>query len=145
MCLKRLSGSTAGNRMERGAFHFNEATSIERVANRTDDRRAAEEPLHDPFAVGQVEVSHPLAEFGIGQAVVFFGWRGQRFGEQMDLLGEDGEFAGHGAAELAVDADDVAQVKALDELPIVSDLLLSDEELDLPGHVADVDKLQLPL
>jgi hypothetical protein len=69
----------------------------------------------------------------------------QALGQQREPLGEDGKLAGFRAAELAVDADDVAQIEALRKLPIVAHLLLAYEQLDLAGHVADVDELQLSL
>ena len=70
---------------------------------------------------------------------------GQALREHREPLGEDRELAGLRAAQLAVDADDVAQVEALGERPVVADLLLTDEELNLAGHVADIDELQLAL
>ena len=68
---------------------------------------------------------------------------GDALGEEVQLLGEDRQLARLRAPQLAVDADDVAQVEALGELPVVADLLLADEELNLAGPVADVDEDQL--
>jgi hypothetical protein len=62
----------------------------------------------------------------------------------MKPLGKDRELAGLGAPQRAVDADDIAEVEALSQLPIGAHLDLADEELKLPGHVANVDEQQLP-
>ena len=62
----------------------------------------------------------------------------------MQLLGEDRQLAGLGAPQLAVDADDVAQVEVAGQRKaLVADLLLADEQLDLAGPVLDVDEPQL--
>src|SRR5262245_25685711 len=44
-----------------------------------------------------------------------------------------------------MDTDDIAQIKALGQSPIVAHLQLTNEQLNLPRHVADIDELQLPL
>ena len=62
------------------------------------------------------------------------------------LVGEDGQLAGLGVAERAVDADQVAQVEQLDQVPAqVADLLLADEDLDAFGPVAELEEDDLPL
>ena len=104
-----------------------------------------QEPRQHAVAVGQVEIPHPLPQLGVGEAVVLFGRRGEALREEVQLLGEDRQLAGLRAAQLAIDADDVAQVEALGQRPVVADLLLADEELDLAGPVADVDEPQLAL
>ena len=105
-----------------------------------------QEPRQHAFGVDQVEIAHPLPQFGIGQAVVLFGRRLERLGEKMQLLGEDRQLAGLGALQLAIDADQVAQVEALGQGPVlVADLAAADEQLDLAGPVADVDEDQLAL
>ena len=72
------------------------------------------------FGVDQVEIPHPLPQFGIGQALVLVRRRLDRLGEEVQLLGEDRQLAGLGAPQLAVDADDVAQVEALGQCPVRS-------------------------
>ena len=60
------------------------------------------------------------------------------------LVGEDRQLAGLGALQLAVDADDVAQVEALGQGPVlVAHLALADQHLDPSGPVADVEEDQL--
>src|SRR5450755_2124364 len=143
MCFEWPGGGAAGDRMERRPFDFDEALAIQCFADGADDLGAVEKPRHDALAVDEVEIAHPLAELGIGEAVVLFGRSGQALAQDRESLGEDGKLAGLGAAQLAVDADDVAEVETLGELPAVADLFLADEELELARHVADVDEEKL--
>src|SRR4051812_41343498 len=62
----------------------------------------------------------------------------------MQLLGKDGQLAGLRKGELAIHADDIAQVKLLGESPaFVADLCLADQELQVAGPILNVDELQL--
>ena len=127
-----------------GPFDLDEALAGQRVADRLHDLRALQEPRQHALGVDQVEVAHPLPQLGIGQAVVLFGRRLDRLGEEVQLLGEDRQLAGLGALQLAVDADQVAQVEALGQGPVLlAHLAAADEHLDLAGPVADVDEDQL--
>ena len=76
----------------------------------------------------------------------FFRRRQQALGKERDLLGEDGQLAGLGVAQPAVDSDQVSQVEQFDQAPaFVADLLLADEDLDPFGPVAKVEEIDLPL
>ena len=68
----------------------------------------------------------------------FSGGAARLLAEHREPLDEDRELARLRAAQFAVDADHVAQVEALGQLPAVADLLQADEKLNLAGHVADV-------
>src|SRR5437763_10197902 len=62
----------------------------------------------------------------------------------MQLLGKDGQLASLGIGQLAVHADDVAQVELLRERPaLVADLCLADQKLKVAGPILDVDELEL--
>ena len=64
--------------------------------------------------------------------------------EKRDRLGENGQLAGLGVAEPAVDSDQIAEVELFDEAPAcVADLFLADEDLDLLGPVAKVEEIRL--
>ncbi len=92
----------------------------------------------------QIEVSHPLAKLGIGEPLVLLGRSGDGFGQQRQVLGEDGQFAGAGAFHLAFNADDVAQVEAFRQLEVlVADLGLADHRLDGAGPIADLQPVNL--
>ncbi len=100
-----------------------------------------EDFLHT-FVVQQVEVTHALAEFWIAQASVFV-WRWfQGLGVEEQAFGEDGQFAGVGATESSFATNQIAEVPQHGLRPVVTDLLLTDEDLNLTGPIADVGKDQ---
>ena len=92
----------------------------------------------------QIEVAPPLPKFGIGQALVLLGRRGDRLAQQFQVLGEDGQLALHGPLEFAVDADDVAEVEALGQGEVlVAHLALADHHLNGAGPIADLQPMNL--
>ena len=120
------------------------AFARQRVADRLHDLRPPQETL--PLAVGmdQIEVAHPLPQFGVGQALVLFRRRFDALGEEVDVGGKDGQLAHLGAAQLAIDADQVAQVELLGQFPVLlAHLLHADRHLDASGPVVQVEEDQL--
>ena len=65
--------------------------------------------------VEQVEVALPVAQLDVGHAVPLLGGRQQGLGQERQAVGEDGQLAGLGLAERAVDADQVAEVELAGE------------------------------
>ena len=123
-----------------------EPVASQRAADGLNDLGPLDEPLQHPFAIGQVQVPHPLTQFGIGQAVMLLGGRFDGFAEKMQPLGKDRQLAGRVRLQLSVHADDVSEVDAPHELPIIfSDLIAAGEDLDATTPVLDVQKLQLAL
>ncbi len=107
------------------------------------DRRAIQKSLQHAFAVDQVQVPHPLSQFRVGQAMVFLGGRLQGFAQEMQGIGEDRQLTGARAAQLAIDTNQVPQVDAVGQLPpAFAHLLLTDEQLDLTGLVAQIQEFQ---
>jgi hypothetical protein len=95
--------------------------------------------------VNQVEIPHPLAQFGIDEAVVLVGRRRQRLREKLEVRHEHGHLAGLRPAEPAIHADDVAEVEAVDDLPnLGADLLLAEHQLDPAGAVMEIDEHEAP-
>ena len=91
----------------------------------------------------QIEVAHPLAEFGIDQTVKFVRGGFERLGEEGEPGGEDRHLAGFGMAEPAVDADDVTQIEAVDDGPdLRPHLLLAEHDLNPPAAVGQAEKNQ---
>ncbi len=142
---KRPGRRSASNRVQRRAFDFDVAFAIQGAADRLEDFGAFQEAVHHAVRVDQVQVPHPLPQFRIGQPVMFF-WGGQDgFGEEMESFGKNCQFAGAGVLQLAVHADDIAQVEQEGQLPILgADLVLADHDLDSAGPVLQVQKNQLP-
>ena len=141
---ERPRGRAAGDGVQRRAFDLDEAFARQRVADRLHDLRPPQETL--PLAVGmdQVEIAHPLPQLGVGQALVLFRRGFDALGEEVDVGGEDGQLAHLGAAQLAVDADQVAQVELLGQFPVLlAHLLHADRHLDASGPVVQVEEDQL--
>src|SRR5262245_41207313 len=115
MRFERPGGCPAGDGVKRRAFNFDKPAAGQRFANRPHDLGAIEEPRHYAFAVGEIEIAEPLTQLGIGEPVMLFRRRGEALGKDREPLGKYGKLARFRAAELAVDADDVAEVQALSE------------------------------
>ena len=137
-------GRPAGDRVQRGALYLEVRFGRQRVADRLDDPGPVQKPREHPLAVDQVQVPHALAQLGVAEPLVL-GRRGlDRFAQEMEVLDEDRQLAGPRPLQLAVGADDVAQVEAPRQRPVrLADLLLADEQLDVARPVADVGKDQL--
>ncbi len=143
---ERAGGRAAGDRLHRGRLDLDESLLGHRLAKRGDQLRAAEEDGQRLGIAEQVDVALAVALFDVGQAVPLLGGRQQALGQKRELFGEDGQLAGLGVAEAAVDADQVAQVELFDQAPAeIADLLLADEDLDVVGPVAEVEEDDLAL
>ncbi len=93
--------------------------------------------------MNQIEISHPLAQFRVGQSMMLVRRRLERFGEEHELIRENRQFAFLGMLQLPLDANDIAQVEALRDGPIrFADLLLADVELNSPRPILQVQKNQ---
>ncbi len=66
----------------------------------------------------EVEIALAIARLHVFQAMPLFGHGEQRLGKELQLFGVDAQFAGAGAEEVAVHADDVADIEQLEELII---------------------------
>ena len=74
----------------------------------------------------------------------FSGGVASDFVKKRQAFGEDGQLAGPGPLQLAVDADDVAQVEALRQGEVrIADLGLADHDLDRAGPVANLEPVDL--
>ena len=94
--------------------------------------------------MNEIEVTLPLTKLGVLQAGMLVGRGFDRLGEEVNVFGEDRQFARVAASEHSVDADDVAQVELFDNGPVVvADLLFADHQLDVARQIANVDKVQL--
>ena len=71
------------------------------------------------FGIGdQVQVALAVARLHVFQAVPLLGHGEQRLGEELQLLGVDAQLARAGAEQIALHADDVADIEHLEELEI---------------------------
>src|SRR5439155_12111452 len=85
----------------------------------------------------QIQVSLPVAELDVTEAVPLLGERPERFGEQRHALTANAQFAAAGLDDLAGRADPVAEVEVVEaRVALGPEARLLDEELDLAGVVA---------
>ncbi len=91
---------------------------FQEIADGAHQPAAALEDRADFFIHHQVEVALAVADFDVGEAVPFFRQRQQRLGEELQVLRVHGELAGLGAEQIALDADQVAQVEELVKLEV---------------------------
>ena len=108
--------------------------------------RAVEEPRQHAFAVRQVEIPHPLPQLGIGAGRDAFPAAARAL-----LVRKCSCSAKIVSSPVLVRRSSPStpmmspRSKHSASCPVVADLLLADEELDLAGPVADVDEHQLAL
>jgi hypothetical protein len=101
------------------------------VADRLHDAAADREGEARLLVGDQIDVTHAVLLFLVGQAVELLRQRSQRLGEQADFRALDGQFAGAGAKQRADDADDVAEVPALERrVDVLADVVAADIDLD---------------
>ena len=139
--LERACRRAAGALLQRRPLHLEIPAAGEHAADRLHDPAAGHEAVANPLTVDQVEVPQPLAEFGIDQPVERVRGRFQRLGQEFQPRREDGHLPGLRIAKPAVDADQVAEVEAVDHLPGVgADLLLAEHDLDPARAVGQIDE-----
>ena len=130
--------------MQRGTFDFTKTLIAQRAPDRLDNPGPLQEAFQHTVGISQIDVAHPVAQLRIGQAMMLFRWWFERLAKEMKLFSENRDLACLCPPQLPIDADDVAEVKALGELPIVvTDLVLADKQLYLTRCVLDIDKPQL--
>ena len=138
-------GGAAGDGVQRRAFDLDEAFARECVADRLHDLRPPQEAFPLAFGVDQIQIAHPLPQFGVRKTLVFFRRSFDALREEVDFCGKDRQFADLCADQLAVDADQVAQVELLRQLPmLLAHLLHADGHLDASRPVVQIEEDQLP-
>jgi hypothetical protein len=136
----------AGDGVQHGRFDLGKAAPAERLPHRIDDPRAAEHFLQHAVVVDQVDVPLPQQHFDIFGPMKFLRGLGQRLRQEGHLVDADRHFAGVRQLQMAVDADQIAEVDAADHFPLlVSEVGLREHQLNPPGPVLQVEELELPL
>ena len=75
--------------------------------------------------------------------MMFFWRRLDRFTLKIELIDKNRELTSLGSAQLTIDTNDVAQIKTLRKLPVLfTNLILTDEQLDLPRRILDVNEAE---
>ena len=101
-------------------------------AQRSDDLRARDEDLADLRVGDQIQIALAVADLHVFQAVPLLGHREQRLRQEIQMFDVDAQLAGPGAEQVALDADDVADIEQLVERKILfADRVLAHIDLQL--------------
>ena len=101
----------AVERLHHRSLDFDEAARFELPPQRADDAGARGEDREHLGIGDQVEVALAVAQLDVLQAVVLLGDPEQVLGEEDELVDVHRQFTGARAEEIALDADDVAEVE----------------------------------
>ncbi len=112
--LERPRRGAAGQPLQDRRFQLDVAALVHVVADRRQHLGAQLEDLARALVRHQVELALAVAGLGVGDAVEEVGRVAQRLGEQHALAHLDRELAALGHVEVALDADDVADVEVFD-------------------------------
>ena len=127
----------AGDGVHHRRFDFHEVAAFKEVADVAHDFVAGDEGIAAVFVGDEVNVALAVACFLVGEAVVFLRQGAQGFGQQFNVVGVDGEFAGLGAEQFAARADDVAHVPGF-EVGVAAFRQFVAAEVDLHARAAAV-------
>src|ERR1700693_2353487 len=98
------------------------------------------------FLVGdQVQVSLPVAQFDIGEAMPFLRQREQRFREQSQLFHPDGKLIGPGAEQVPPYAQGIPKIEQVKKLEAaLADNIFLYIDLDASSRTLQMRKTRLP-
>ena len=116
MRLERIGRGAAGHRLDHRRFDFVESPVEEEFTDLPDRLDALVEQFPDVLVGDQVEVSVAVSQFHVMKAVPFFRERQQGLGKQRPRVDFQGFFARLRNEELALGADLIAQIYALERL-----------------------------
>src|SRR4051812_15177967 len=143
---ERAGQRAAVERLEHGGLDLDEAAGVEVAADRRDDPRAREEHLARLLVCHQVELAPAQPGLDVGEAVELLRRRPQRLGQHGEVLDAQGQLAALGPERHAVDADDVAEVEAEQQLhALLAELVDARLELDAPGAIDQIEERHLAL
>ena len=136
MGFKRTCGSAACIGHQHRGLHLDEALTVQIAANAADDSRALNESVLHLGIHDEIHIALAVTHVNIGQAVILLGEDLQALGEQRYLFCMDGDFTGFGFENIALNADDIADIQ-LFEIGIV---FLAD---NITCHIALHDPLEI--
>ena len=143
---ERPGRGAAGDGVQRRRLHLEEAAVVEVAADGADDQHALAGAVERLRVVDQVEVAVAQAELHVLHSAPLVRVRLQRLGQDRQAVGEHRRLAAARLAVGAVDADQVAEVEQLGQLPAgFADLLLAEHHLDAARQVGDLLDFSLAL
>ncbi len=126
--------SSPGDGLHHRRLHLDVAARIEKAPERLEHLRALDEDRAHIGVHEQVDVTLPVAQFHVGQAVILLGQGQHRLGEKGDGIDMHRELAGAGAEDVAGDPDVISQVEQFIELETLSLRQRPDERRFAAAH-----------
>ena len=136
MRLERTRGRAANQRMQGRRLDLQEISLIQKIAQALHDQRPRTQRDRDLRVGDQVDVTTPVAQVGVGQAVPLVGQRAQGLGDQPDRRQLDRELTGLGDHRPTARLDVVGDVDRLERDKAAAQNVLLGEQLQLAGAVA---------
>ena len=109
-------GSAARIGDKHRGLNFHKAASIEELADLADDLGSLDKGLLGLFIHNEVHISLAVSEICILKAVELLRQRSQGLGQKRQFLGVNGDLAGLGLEDKSLDADNIADIHALEFL-----------------------------
>ena len=127
------------NGMQRRRLDLAVAPFLEETADPANDADALQRAIEQHRVVDEIEIPMPEPKLHLRHAGPLVGMRIQRFREVRQLVREDRRFAAARLAEAPFDADEIAEIEFLRDLPAeLADLLLAQVDLDPARPVEDL-------
>ena len=131
----------AGDRLHHRRFDFEEIVLDHEVADGADDAAALLEDFAHLGIDDQIEITLAVAGLDVGETVPLLGQRQERLGEEAQGGGPQGELTGLGAKGGAAGADDIADIKPLEEIEgLLADVVAADVDLGTTAAVLHLNK-----
>ena len=129
----------AGDGVQHRRLDFHVSAAFQEAADIAHELGANLKVAAALVAHDEVDVALAVLELDVGHAVELLGQRPEALGQQSDLLRVDAYLAGLGLENIALHADDVADVVAAEVLELLlADGVGADIELELAAVVLDV-------
>src|SRR5436190_11507363 len=139
--LKWLGRGAAGNGLHHWSLDLDVSPLIQEISNLADDLRPLEKHLLNVRICDQIQITLPVTNLRVSQAVPLLGRRPEGFG-QYDERGEfDRDFASFSGKQVAARADEITEVKVAEDIELfVAENILLCIDLQTPALVAHVNK-----
>ena len=124
---------------QHGGLNLHEIALRQETADSGDDPGTLDEDIAGSVVHDEIDVALAIAHVGVLQAVELLRQGRQGLGQKSEFFGVDGDLAGLGLEDKALDADDVADVHLFKSLVgILTDLVAGNIDLDAAVSVLDI-------
>ena len=111
MSNERFGIGAAHNRVKHRRFNLKKTVVLKIMADSRSNPAAFFKNFTAVVIHDKIDITLTIACFNVGQAVKLFGKRLQRLGNDVKLFGGNRQFSARCAADIAADADDIADVQ----------------------------------